>query len=42
VIGPPHGPRDFTIAVGRRVGITRAIALPLRFWIRGNPYVSRP
>jgi DNA-3-methyladenine glycosylase len=26
---------------GPRVGITRAVDWPLRFWIRGNPYVSR-
>ncbi len=41
VIGPPDAPRDFAVAAGRRVGITRATTLPLRFWIRGNPYVSR-
>lgn len=29
------------IATGRRVGITRAADLALRFWIRGNRYVSR-
>jgi DNA-3-methyladenine glycosylase len=38
---PPAGPRDFRVAVGPRVGLTRATALPLRFWIRGNRYVSR-
>ena len=41
VIGPPDAPRDFMIGVGPRVGITRATALPLRFWVRGNRYVSR-
>lgn len=41
VIGPPDVPRDFTIATGPRIGITRAADLPLRFWVRGNRYVSR-
>ena len=40
-IEPPDAPRDFTIAVGPRVGITRAADLPLRYWITGNRYVSR-
>ncbi|MBI3634621.1 MAG: DNA-3-methyladenine glycosylase [Candidatus Rokubacteria bacterium] len=40
-IEPPDTPRDFTIAVGPRVGITRAADLPLRYWIAGNRYVSR-
>jgi DNA-3-methyladenine glycosylase len=30
-----------TIATGRRIGITRAADLTLRFWIRDNRYVSR-
>jgi DNA-3-methyladenine glycosylase len=41
VIGPPVGPRHFRIAVGPRIGITRATLLPLRFWIASNRYVSR-
>jgi DNA-3-methyladenine glycosylase len=40
-IEPPPGPRRFRIAAGPRVGITRAVALPLRFWIAGHPGVSR-
>jgi DNA-3-methyladenine glycosylase len=41
VIVPRPGVRTFQIALGPRVGITRATALPLRFWIHGNRYVSR-
>ena len=40
VILPPGRPRDFTIARGPRVGITRSRDLPLRFWIAGHPSVS--
>ena len=40
-IGPPDAPREFGVGVGPRVGITRATAMPLRFWIRLNRYVSR-
>jgi DNA-3-methyladenine glycosylase len=41
VIAPPDAPRDFVIARGPRIGITRATALPLRFWVRDNRFVSR-
>jgi DNA-3-methyladenine glycosylase len=34
-------PRDGMIGRGPRVGITRAADWPLRFWVRGNPHVSR-
>ena len=40
-IEPPAAARDFRIAVGPRVGITRDVARPLRFWIAGHPAVSR-
>jgi DNA-3-methyladenine glycosylase len=40
-VEPPDTPRDFRIAVGPRIGITRAVDLPLRFWVRGHPGVSR-
>ena len=41
-IEPPDRPRDFRIAAGPRVGITRSAELRLRFWIAGNRFVSRP
>jgi len=41
VILPANGPRDFKIARGPRVGISRSVELPLRFWITDNPAVSR-
>lgn len=40
-IEPPDRPRDFRIASGPRIGITRAADLRLRFWIHDNPFVSR-
>jgi DNA-3-methyladenine glycosylase len=30
-----------SVAVGTRVGIRRAVDWPLRFWLRGSPWVSR-
>jgi DNA-3-methyladenine glycosylase len=41
-IWPAAAPVRFAVAVGPRVGITRAADLPLRFWIRDSRYVSRP
>ena len=41
-IEPPDQPREFQIARGPRIGITRSRALPLRFWVRGSLHVSRP
>lgn len=40
-IEPPDAPRDFRVARGPRIGITRSRALPLRFWIADDPHVSR-
>ena len=40
-IEPPDAPRAFRVARGPRIGITRAAALPLRFWIAGHPARSR-
>lgn len=39
-IEPPRAPRGGRIGVGPRIGITRAVQRPLRFWIVGNPFVS--
>ena len=40
-IEPPDRPRDFRIASGPRIGITRAVDLRLRFWIHASPFTSR-
>jgi DNA-3-methyladenine glycosylase len=40
-IEPPDRPRDFRIAVGPRIGITRAAGRLLRFWVADNRFVSR-
>lgn len=40
-IEPPDRPRDFRIASGPRIGITRSVDLRLRFWITQNPFTSR-
>ncbi|MDP9399969.1 MAG: DNA-3-methyladenine glycosylase [Actinomycetota bacterium] len=39
---PPPGWEAPRIAVGPRIGITKAAALPWRFCAAGNPHVSRP
>jgi DNA-3-methyladenine glycosylase len=36
-----HVAEQGEIAVSRRIGITKSSELPLRFFLRGNPYVSR-
>ena len=38
----PRECRAFEIAVTPRIGITQCVDLPLRFFIRGNGFVSRP
>ncbi|OGL11634.1 MAG: hypothetical protein A3F92_04420 [Candidatus Rokubacteria bacterium RIFCSPLOWO2_12_FULL_71_22] len=40
-IEPPDAPREFRIASGPRVGITRSTDLRLRFWIAGSRFNSR-
>ena len=40
VILPADRPQAFSIGCGPRVGITRSVDLPLRFWIAGDPAVS--
>jgi DNA-3-methyladenine glycosylase len=40
VILPPATPSPVTVACGPRIGITRSVELPLRFWIEGNLSVS--
>ena len=37
----PDHPRRFAIEVTKRIGITKCPDLPLRFLIRGNPFVSK-
>jgi len=37
--GDPVG--NGAVAVGARIGITRAVDAPLRFWVAGSPWVSR-
>jgi DNA-3-methyladenine glycosylase len=39
-IAPGRTIADADVAVGPRIGITRAADWPLRFWLRGDPHVS--
>jgi DNA-3-methyladenine glycosylase len=40
-IHAPGAPGRISVSTGPRVGITRSASLPLRFWVRGSPFVSR-
>jgi DNA-3-methyladenine glycosylase len=40
-IHAPDRPEKFEIAASPRIGITKSADLPLRFFIKGNPSVSR-
>jgi DNA-3-methyladenine glycosylase len=40
-IEPPDQPRNFRVARGPRVGVTRAADRALRFWVASNRHVSR-
>ena len=37
----PHDPGQVDIAVSERIGITKSAELPLRFFVRGNSFVSK-
>jgi len=40
-VHPPEREAEFAIAVSRRIGITKSADLPLRFYMKGNRFVSR-
>jgi DNA-3-methyladenine glycosylase len=41
LVYPPTQEDDFEIGVSARIGISKAADLPLRFFIKGNRFVSR-
>jgi DNA-3-methyladenine glycosylase len=40
-IAPGRTVSDTEVAIGPRIGITRAADWPLRFWVAGDPHVSK-
>ena len=40
-IAPGRAVPDDEVAIGPRIGITRSADWPLRFWLRGDPHVSK-
>jgi DNA-3-methyladenine glycosylase len=42
VVRAPAAPLPVDVAVSPRIGITKCADLPLRFFVRGNRFVSRP
>jgi DNA-3-methyladenine glycosylase len=42
VVRAPAAPWPVDVAVSPRIGITKCADLPLRFFVRGNRFVSRP
>jgi DNA-3-methyladenine glycosylase len=41
VVREPYDPREVEVAVSKRIGITKSADLPLRFFVRGNRFVSK-
>ena len=41
LVSPPEKEESFEIGVSPRIGITKSADLPLRFFVKGNPFVSR-